>query len=134
MTQQEINPYEYSYLEGSTWSIPAQAGLMIIDYMNQVIASQPNMGALMMYPKSSEEIRDKEGKLIGVDIDWAEHTAESFFSTAEQEKGAIPFMTSIAFKAEQIKQSLTAFHLENIKNGVALKTSEIKEQDALSKL
>lgn len=134
MTQKEINPYDYSYNQEATWTIPAQAGLMIIDYMNQVIASQPTTGALMLYPKSSEEIKDAQGKVVDVNIQWEEHTMESFFATASQENGAIPFMTSISFKAEQIKQSLTLFHLENIKNGTAKKITDLKEQDALSKL
>lgn len=134
MTEQQINPYDYSYKPESNWTIPAQSGLMVIDFLNEIIASQPNVGALMAYPKSSEEIKDKDGRVIDVNIEWVDHTPESFFATAGQENGAVPFMTSIAFKAEQLKHSYGLLHLENIKNGVAVKTVELKEQNALSKL
>lgn len=132
--KQQINPYDYSYEQDSNWIIPAHSGLMLIDFMNEVIASQPNLGALLVYPKTTEEIKDKEGKVIGVNIDWEDHNADSFFTTASQENGAVPFMTSLAFKAEQVKQSLGHIHLENIKRGVAKKITDLQEKDVLSKL
>lgn len=144
--KKQVDPYKYGYDKDSNWIIPAEAGLMEIDFMNEIVASQPNVGALMMYPKSTEEIKDEDGNLVYVKITWAEHTPTSFFNTAsmggivikedgtEEVLGGIPFMTSLAYKAEQLKHSLTAIHLDNINRGVAKPLEELKEKDVLQKL
>lgn len=132
--KQTVDPYKFGYDDDQNWIIPAKAGLMMIDFMNEVVASQPNIGALLVYPKKVEEIKDEQGNIIFTDIEWEEHNASSFFATASQQNGAVPFMTSIAFKAEQLKQSLGLIHAENIKKGIAKPVEQLKSEDALSKL
>jgi len=132
--KEQMNPYDYAYEKDQVWMIDATACLMMIDFMNEVIESQPNIGALLVYPKTTEEIKDKEGKVVGVNIEWADHNANSFFTTASQENGSVPFMTALAYKAEQIKQSLGLIHAQNIQKGVAKKLTELKQQDGLSNI
>lgn len=134
MEKEQINPYDYTYEKDQVWMIDATACLMMIDFMNEVVASQPNMGALLVYPKKTDIVTDKDGKVIDVNVEWEEHNANSFFLSASKENGAVPFMTSLAYKAEQIKHALGLIHADNIKKNIAKKITELQEKDALSNI
>ena len=82
----------------------------------------------MVYPKKVEEIKDDKGNLQKVDIEWAEHTPNSFFMTAVDQEGALPIMTSVALKANQLLYSLTKLHEQNINKGYAKKVEEIDDK------
>ena len=89
----KVNPYEYVYDNEQVIAINANALLSFMSFCDMVIQREPNMGALLVYPKNVNEIKDAEGNLIKVDIDWAEHTPNSFFLTASEESGGVPLLT-----------------------------------------
>lgn len=124
MTEQ-INPYEYGYESDQVISLNAGALIQIMGFLEQVIEKEPSIAALRVYPKKVDEIKDADGNLIKVNIDWAEHNANSFFFTAAEQLGAVPVMTEIALKANQFLFALTKIHQDNINKGVAKKLEDL---------
>jgi hypothetical protein len=120
-----VNPYEYSYEQDQLISINANAVTVIMQFLQQVIEKEPSVGALRVYPKKVDEIKDEDGNLLKVTIDWAEHTANSFFFTAAEENGAVPITTEISLKANQLLFALTQIHQDNINKGIAKKSEEV---------
>ena len=123
-TTEQINPYEYVYDNDQVIAINANALLSFMSFCDMVIQREPNIGALLVYPKNVNEIKDAEGNLIKVDIDWEEHNPNSFFFTASDEAGGVPIMTDVALRANQLLYGLTKIHEENINKGIAKKNEE----------
>ena len=120
----KVNPYEYVYDNDQVIAINANALLSFMSFCDMVIQREPNIGALLVYPKNVNEIKDAEGNLIKVDIDWAEHTPNSFFLTASEESGGVPILTDLALRGNQLLYGLTKIHEENINKGIAKKNEE----------
>jgi hypothetical protein len=134
MTDKEIDPFDYGYTKDQVSMINSYSLLGVIDFCQKVIDSQPTVAALLVYPEKTDIQKDEDGNTTLVDVEWKEHNASSFFSTASLKGGGVPIMTSLALMAEQIKHALGLIHIENIRIGAAKKSSEIKEQEALGKL
>ena len=113
---------QYGYKPGQEVLVPADFLLGLINFCERVELSQPQLGAILSYPKSVREIKNDKGEIVKVDIDWAEHSPNSFFNTAFDEKGAIPIVTDLAMYALQTKNALFEMHKKNIENKVAIKT------------
>lgn len=122
--------YKYGYKPSQEVLVPADFILGIINFCERVEDSQPQLGALLTYPKSVKEIKDDDGNLLKVDIDWEEHTYNSFFNTAFDKNGGQPIVTDLSMFALQTKNALLEIHKENIKNGVAIK---LEKEDGDSK-
>lgn len=120
----KVNPYEYVYDNDQVIAINANALLSFMSFCDMVIQREPNMGALLVYPKSVDEVKDAEGNLIKVEIGWAEHTPNSFFLTASEEAGGVPILTDLALRGNQLLYGLTKIHEENINKGIAKKNEE----------
>lgn len=120
----KVNPYEYVYDNDQVIAINANALLSFMSFCDMVIQREPNMGALLVYPKKTEEVKDDKGNLVKVNIDWEEHNPNSFFFTASDEDGGVPIMTDVALRANQLLYGLTKIHEENINKGVAKKNEE----------
>ena len=132
--EKEINSYEYAYAPEQEILLNGIAVLAMIDLLSEVISTQPNMFASLVYPGKTEEVTDKDGKLIAVNTEWKEHTPNSFFTTAVQEGGALPGMTALSLKCEQMKFALQSQHLKNIETGVAKKVTDLQKEDVLSNI
>lgn len=126
MTEQ-VNPYEYAYDKDQIIPINANALINFMVFLEEVIEREPKMGALLVYPEKVDKITDKEGKLIKTDIEWKEHTQDSFFFTAADDNGGVPMMTSTALKANQFLYALTQIHQDNINKKIAKKRTEVNE-------
>lgn len=120
----KVNPYEYVYDNDQVIAINANALLSFMSFCEMVIQREPNIGALLVYPKRTEEVKDDKGNLVKVNIDWAEHTPNSFFLTASEESGGVPILTDLALRGNQLLYGLTKIHEENINKGIAKKNEE----------
>ena len=120
----KVNPYEYVYDNDQVIAINANALLSFMSFCDMVIQREPNIGALLVYPKKTEEVKDDKGTLVKVNIDWAEHTPNSFFLTASEESGGVPILTELALRGNQLLYGLTKIHEENINKGIAKKNEE----------
>ena len=60
----KVNPYEYVYDNDQVIAINANALLSFMSFCDMVIQREPNIGALLVYPKNVNEIKDAEGNLI----------------------------------------------------------------------
>lgn len=125
---EQVNPYEYGYEADQVITLNAQAIISIMGFLEQIIEKEPSIAALRVYPKNVNEIKDKDGNLMKVETDWAEHTANSFFFTAAEDRGAVPIMTEIALKANQFLFALTKIHQDNINKGIAKKLGQVDEE------
>ena len=132
--EKEINSYEYGYAPEQEILLNGIAVLAMIDLLSEVVSTQPNMFASLVYPSKTEEVTDKDGKLMMVNTEWKEHTPDSFFTTAVQEGGALPGMTALALKCEQLRYALNTVHLQNIKSGLAKKVTDLQKEDVLSNI
>src|SRR6187402_3242297 len=119
------NPFEeYGYKKNQEIFVDAEFILGVLNFCQRVQASQPKVAALMQYPKKVNEVRDKNGDLLRVDIEWEDHTAKSFANTAFTESGGVPIVPDLAMYAVQIQETLLKLHLDNINNGVAIKLKQ----------
>jgi len=116
---QVVNPFDYIYEEDQVTMINGNALLSFMAYLEQVIATQPKIGALLQYPEKVEKITDENGELLKVDIEWADHNKNSFFFTAVDNGGSVPIMTDISLKGHQLLFGLYQIHQENINKGIA---------------
>jgi hypothetical protein len=122
--KEKVNPYEFIYEKEQVIGINANALLSFMSFLEMVIDKEPNIGALLVYPKAVKEIKDDKDELLKVDIEWKEHNPNSFFFTASEETGAVPIMTDMALRANQLLYGLTKIHEENINKGIAKKQDD----------
>lgn len=113
---------QYGYKPGQEVLVPADFLLGIINFCERVEASQPQLAALLTYPKNVKEIKNDKGDVVKVDIEWVEHSPNSFFNTGFDSNGAVPIVTDLAMYALQTKNALLEMHKKNIENKVAIKT------------
>jgi len=132
--KEEINSYDYGYEKDQVVMLNAIGLLAMIDLLNEVVATQPRLFSPLMYAEKTEEIKDDKGNVIAVNTDWKEHNPNSFFMSAVQENGAVPGLTPIAFKCEQMRFALESIHKQNIEKGIAKKITELEEKNALSNI
>lgn len=118
-----VDPFSYGYEQDQLTTINANSILNFMAFLEQVIATQPKLGALLQYPGKVDEVKDKDGNLIKVDIDWKDHTKDSFFYTAASESGGVSIMTDISLKAHQLLYGLSQLHQSNINNKICLQDS-----------
>jgi hypothetical protein len=126
--KQIVNPFDYVYDNNHLTGINSNAILSIMSFLHMVIDKEPKIGALLVYPKKVEEIKDDKGELQKVSIEWAEHTPNSFFLTAVESEGSVPIITDLALRAEQLLYGLTQIHQDNINKGVAKKQEDINDK------
>lgn len=124
--KQIVNPMEYVYDNDHVTGVNSNALLSMMVFLQEVIEKEPNIGALMVYPKKVDEIKDDKGELIKVSIEWEEHNPNSFFFTAFEQDGFVPVMTDTCMKANQLLYGLTKIHEDNINRGVAKKQDDKK--------
>lgn len=122
--QEIINPFDYSYDKDQLVGINANGILSLMSFLEQVIEKEPKVAALLVYPGQTTEIKDDEGKLVKVEVDWKDHNADSFFFTAADTDGGVPIMTELAMKASQLLRAFTLIHQENINNKIAKKNED----------
>jgi len=120
-----VNPYEFAYDQDQLVGINGNSILSLMGLLEQIIDTQPKIGALMQYPEKSEKVFDDNGNLIKVDIEWKEHNKDSFFYTAAAENGGVLIVTDIALKCQQALYGLTQLHQSNINNKIAKKIEEL---------
>lgn len=128
-TQPEItNPFEYRYQPNDMVQIPANTILNLLFFCEKVIASQPNIAVPYCYPTDVKEKKDKEGKLVKVDVKWEQYPAvELFLNTINN---PIPVATEVSIIAEQVSYTFLNLHLENIEKGIAKKLGELTKEAA----
>lgn len=130
MSQEEtqINPFQYTYPPNTMVEIPAAAILNILYFCEKVLKSQPSMGVPYVYPTNVKEKKDKDGKLLAVNVDWEPYpTVEPFLNTINN---PIRIATEVAIVSEQISYSFMNLHLQNIEKGVAKKLGELTKEAA----
>lgn len=122
----EQDPFEtHGYKQGQEVLVDAEFLVGVLAFCRRVQDSQPKVAALLQYPKVVNVIKDKKNKeVLRVDIDWENHSKNSFANTAFTETGGVPIITDLGMYALQIENALTAKHLENINSGVALKLEQ----------
>lgn len=120
------DPFEtYGYKAGQEVLIDAEFLVGVLAFCRRVQDSQPKVAALLQYPKTVNVIKDKKSEeVVRVDIDWENHSKNSFANTAFTEVGGVPIITDLGMYALQIENAITAKHLDNINNGVALKVEQ----------
>ena len=118
------NPFEYIYDKDQLVGIDGNGILSLMSFLEQVIEKEPKVAALLVYPGQTTEIKDEEGKLVKVEVDWKDHNADSFFFTAADERGGVPIMTELAMKASQLLRAFTLIHQENINRKIAKKQTQ----------
>ncbi len=126
-TQAEINPFQYTYPPNAMVEIPAAALLNILYFCEKVIESQPTKGVPYVYPTNVKEKKDKEGKLLAVDVDWQPYpTVEPFLNTINN---PIRIATEVSIISEQVSYSFMNLHLQNIEKGIAKKVGELTKEE-----
>lgn len=120
-----VDPFSYGYEQDQVTAINANSILNVMSFLEQVIATQPKMGALLQYPRKVDEVKDKDGNLIKVNVDWQDHTKDSFFYTAADINGAVPIMTDLSLKAHQLLYAYSQIHQSNINNKIAKKIEDL---------
>ena len=132
MTEEKnlVDPKEYGYSPDQVCMIPAH---LLTDFMNvfqDVIASQPTMGALYVYPESVENISDDSGNLIESRVNWKpfdENTgAQAFFKASET---PLPVTTRLGVLSERAYFTLLRIHQDNINKGIAKKVEDLEKED-----
>lgn len=114
----------HGYKQGQEILISAEFLVGVVAFCRKVQESQPQIGALLQYPRDVKVIKSKEDeRVLRVDIDWENHSKESFANTSFSENGGVPIVTDLAMHAIQIENVLVDVHLDNINNGIAVKTS-----------
>ena len=124
-----VNPYNYSYDKDQVISLNANAILSFMSFLEEVIEKEPKVAALTVYPGQTTEIKDDEGKLVKVEIDWKDHNSDSFFFTAADNNGGVPIMTQTAMKASQLLRAFTLLHQDNINRKIAKKVEDRKTEE-----
>lgn len=125
-----VNPLDYVYDDDQVVGINGNALLSIMNLLYQVVEEQPKVATLLQYPKSVNEMRDEKGELLKVDIQWEDHTPNSFFFTAADDNGGVPVMTELAFKSQQIIYGLSKMHEKNINSNIAKKKTDLDAKKA----
>lgn len=126
MTEQ-IDPKQYGYKEDQMTLIPAHYLTDLMNILQDVIESQPTIGALYVYPESVENIKDENGNLIESKVNWQpfdEHTgAQAFFKASAT---PLPLTTKIGVVSERAYMALLKIHESNINAGVAIKAEDLE--------
>lgn len=133
MSQEKENTQEviqdlfatHGYTKGQQLTVGADFIIGVVNFCRRVIDSQPNIAALTQYPKKVNEIRDEKGELVRVDIEWENHTKQSFANTAFSENGGVSIVPDLAVYAYQIENALLDMHIKNINDGVAKSVEEL---------
>lgn len=124
-----VNPFDYTYDRDQLITINANALLSFMSFLEEVVEKEPKFAALSVYPGKTTELKDENGELVRVDIEWKDHNSNSFFLTAADKNGGVPIMTNIALKGNQLLYGLTQIHQENINNKVAKKKEDIDAEN-----
>lgn len=134
MSQEKENTQEtiqdlfatHGYTQGQQITVGADFIIGVVDFCRKVKNSQPDIAALLQYPKKVNEIKNDKGEVERVDIEWADHSRQSFANTAFSENGGVPIVTDLSLFAYQIENALLQLHIDNINNGVAKTAEELK--------
>lgn len=124
------NPFEYEYSPNHTTEVPSNVLLNLLMYFAKVKASQPSMGILYTYPNSTNVIKDNEGNVVKVDVEWEmykENESGAYFANIENPQ---PIATELAILSDQLTYAISSLHQDNIEKGEAKKRGELtKEQE-----
>lgn len=133
MEETQINLLEYDYTNDAKVEIPGKMLYGIMQLLKQVKENETIPSSFIsQYPKKHKEIFSKTDKkhLEKVEVEWETYkTAESFFNQTPVE--AVSILGAMATDLLLLTQQV---HLDNIKNGVALKVGTFKEDTDAVKL
>lgn len=115
----------HGYKQNQEILINAEFLLGVLTFCRRVQETQPKVAALLQYPKDVKLVTDKEtDEVVRADIEWVNHSRNSFANTAFTEQGGVPIVTDLAMYALQIENALIDTHIKNINEGVATKFEE----------
>lgn len=126
-----VNPYEYGYSPDVMTLIPAHYLTELMNLLEEVKLSQPDIGALYVYPETVTNKKDEKGVLKESLVEWKPYSqddsgAHAFFKASEQ---PLPIATRLTVLSERALFSLMRIHSDNIKAGLAKKVEDLKTAD-----
>lgn len=123
---EQINLLEYAYPDGVTVEIPGRLLEGLMQTIKQVVDNETYQGFTDTYPKTVQEVKGKESKLIEeVKLELTPYpTAQSYFSQEPQK-----IKTMLGVMCEDLLLFLKQIHLDSINEGKAQKIGTLKPKN-----